>query len=140
VELAPTNPIPRLNYAYALSRIGDYAGAKRELEEAELRGSRSAGFYNNLAWLLSTADDDMIRNGAKAAEAIKEAIELKPNDEHIWDTQAAVCAEQGQFEQAVKWEKRYLGLKLLTSEQRKDAQHRLDLYQKRQPYRQRPGE
>ena len=84
--------------------------------------------------------DDKIRDGAKAAEAIKEAIELMPNEGRIWDTQAAVCAEQGQFDEAVKWEKRYLGLKLLTSEQRKDAQRRLEFYQKRQPYRQGPGE
>jgi tetratricopeptide (TPR) repeat protein len=140
MELAPADPTHRLNYAYALSRVGDYAGAKRELEEAERAGTRSAWFYNNLAWLLSTADDDKIRDGAKAEEAIKEAIELMPKEGRIWDTQAAVCAERGRFEEAVKWQKRYLTLKTLTSEQRKDGQRRLEFYQKRQPYRQGPGE
>jgi serine/threonine-protein kinase len=140
VELAPADPVCRLNNAYFLSRVGDYAGARRELDEAEKMGSRFAWFYNNLAWLLSTADDDNIRDGKKAEEAIKEAMELMPNEGRIWDTKAAVCAEVGQFEEAVKWQKKYLALKTLTSEQRKDGQHRLDLYQKHQPYRQAPGQ
>ena len=62
-----------------------------------------------------------------------------PNEPRIWDTQAAVCAELGRFEEAVKWQKRYLGLKSLTTEQRKNGQERLSLYQQRQAYRQKPG-
>lgn len=139
VELAPTDPIYHLNYAYFLSRSGDYAGARREMDEAARLGSRSAAFYNNLAWILATADDDKIRDGVKAEEAINEAMELLPNQGNILDTKAAVCAELGRFEEAVKWQKRYLSLKTLTSEQRKNGQHRLELYQKHQPFRQTPG-
>jgi Flp pilus assembly protein TadD len=89
-ELAPTDPFSRLNYAYALSRVGDFAGAQRELDEAEQTGHRSAWFYNNLAWLLATADDEHVRNGARAQQAIERAVELMPNEPGIWDTQAAV--------------------------------------------------
>ena len=139
IELVPTDPFFRLNYAYDLSRIGDYEAAQRELGEAERLGNRSAWFYNNLAWLLSTADDEKIRNGIKAEEAIQEARELMPNEPTIWDTQAAVCAELGRFEEAVKWQKQYLAQKNLTAERRKNGEDRLSLYQQRKAYRQRPG-
>jgi tetratricopeptide (TPR) repeat protein len=138
-ELAPTNAAFRLSYSYSLARVGDYVGARRELDEAENLGQRSAWFYNNLAWLLSTADDEHVRDGAKAEEAINEAIELLPNEPRIWDTRAAVCAELGRFDEAVKWQKRCLATKSLTAEQRKNAQIRLELYQKHQPYREAPG-
>ncbi len=139
VELRPSDPIIRLNYSYTLSRTGDYAAAQRELEEAERMGAKSAWFYNNLAWLLSTADDDTVRNGGKAEKAIKAAIELMPNEPSLWDTQAAVCAELGLFEEAIKWQKRYLRSKVLTPEQQKNGQQRLELYEKRESYRQPVG-
>jgi Flp pilus assembly protein TadD len=139
IQLAPKNSGYRLNYAYYLSRDGDYEGARRELEEIEQTADKSAWYYNNLAWLLATADDDKMRNASQAEEAINEALRLMPDTPSLWDTQAAVCAELGHFEEAVKWEKRYLGTKKLTAEQRKKGQERLNLYQKGQPYRQAPG-
>jgi tetratricopeptide (TPR) repeat protein len=139
IELSPTNPVFQLNRAYALAQTGDYGGARQAMDEAEKLGQKSAWFYNNLAWLLSTADDDKVRDGTKAEEAIKEALELLPNDPAILDTRAAVCAELGQFEEAVKWEKKYLGTKSLTAEQRKNGEARLNRYQQRQPYREAPG-
>jgi len=65
----------------------------RELEGAERIGNRSAWFYNNLAWLLSTADDDSIRDGKRAERAIEHAVELMPNEPAILDKKAAVSAE-----------------------------------------------
>jgi hypothetical protein len=56
----------------------------------------------------------------------------------VWDTQAAVSAELGHFEEAVKWQQRYLAAKKLTAEQRKKGRERLDFYQKRKAYRQQP--
>ena len=139
IQLAPKNSGYRLNYAYYLSRAGDYEGARRELNQIEETADKSAWYYNNLAWLLATADDDKIRNGPEAEEAMKEALRLWPNEPRLWDTQAAVCAELSRFEEAIKWEKRYLAAKKLTAEQRKNGLERLNLYQKRQPYRQPPG-
>jgi hypothetical protein len=65
--------------------------------------------------------------------------ELMPNEPSIWDTQAAVCAELGRFDEAVKWQKQYLGQKTLTAERRKDGEERLKLYQQHQPFRQKPA-
>jgi hypothetical protein len=70
---------------------------------------------------------------------MKQALELLPNEPRLWDTQAAVSAELGRFEEAVKWERRYLEVKTLTTEQRKNGRERLNLYQKREAYRQPPG-
>ncbi|MEO5717252.1 MAG: hypothetical protein ABIR29_01620, partial [Chthoniobacterales bacterium] len=107
---------------------------------AEEYGQKSAWFYNNLAWLLSTAADGKVRNGPRADEAMKEALELMPNEPSLLDTEAAVCAELGRYEEAVQWETRFLASKSLTSEQRKRGEQRLRLYHGGQPYRQLPGE
>ena len=139
IQLAPKNSGYRLNYAYFLSRAGDYEGARRELDEIEQTADKSAWYYNNLAWLLATADDDKIRNGSQADEAVKEALRLLPDEPRLWDTQAAVCAELGHFEKAVEWEQRYLATKKLTAEQRKNGVERLNLYMKQKAYRQPPG-
>ena len=79
VDLMPGNSVLRLNYAYALARVGDYTGAQRELDAAQEHGQKSAWFYNNLAWLLATANDDKVRDGHRAEEAMKEALEMMPN-------------------------------------------------------------
>jgi predicted Zn-dependent protease len=92
-----------LNYAYFLSRVGDYEGSRRELAELDQTTDKSvwytiiAGFSQQMTKTYATV--------ARAEEAMKEALQLLPNDPRLWDTQAAVCAEQS-FEQAVKWEKR----------------------------------
>ena len=127
-----------MNYAYSLSRGGDNAGAKREFNETGplrsplglvLQQSRLAPF---------DADEDEIRDGKRAEEVIEQATELMPNQPALWDTRAAVCAELGRFDEAVKWQRRYLTSKELTEEQRKNGQHRLELYQQAKPYRQAP--
>jgi hypothetical protein len=50
------------------------------------------------------------------------------------DTLAAAYAEVGDFEQAIKWEMKYLGTSNLSEKESTDAKSRLALYQAHKPY------
>ena len=69
---------------------------------------------NNYAWVLATSPVDAIRDGRKAVEVIRGAIEtLDRPDPAYLDTLAAALAESGRFEEAV--EKQAEALRLLQS-------------------------
>ena len=56
----------------------------------------------NLAWILATASDASIRDGAKAVELAQQAVELSSDgDPNILRTLAAAYAESGRFSEAI---------------------------------------
>ncbi|MFZ3049107.1 MAG: tetratricopeptide repeat protein [Desulfatirhabdiaceae bacterium] len=92
--------------------------------------------YNQLAWILSACPDQKFRNGARAVEIAKKAVELEPSAYH-YDTLAAAYAEAGQFKDAVKIQKRALLMQL--TEGRTQAlekyTERLRAYEAQKPWR-----
>lgn len=56
--------------------------------------------YNQIAWILATAEDDGIRDGKKALDYARKALELEHNLFNI-DTLAVAWAESGEYERAV---------------------------------------
>jgi tetratricopeptide (TPR) repeat protein len=93
---------------------------------------------NGLAWLLATCPDDDIRDGAKAVEHATKACELTNWENAAFvDTLAAAYAESGDFDSAVKQQRK--AIELLSEEDegpRADMEERLKLYQSGKPYRQ----
>jgi tetratricopeptide (TPR) repeat protein len=93
---------------------------------------------NNLAWILSTAPDDIFRNGARAVELAKKADQLSNGSNSIFArTLAASYAEAGQFMEAIQNAQRALDL---ANDQRNRTlaaliQEDLDLYQRHAPLR-----
>jgi serine/threonine-protein kinase len=94
----------------------------------------TASAYNGLAWLLATRADAGLRNGSKAVELARKACELVEwKDEDSIETLAAACAETGNFDEAIKWENKYLDSKP-PKENADQARERLALYAKKMPY------
>ena len=63
--------------------------------------------YNNLAWLLITAQDESLHDPARALELAQRAVELKPGG-YILDTLAVAYWANGMVEEAVATENKAL--------------------------------
>lgn len=122
------------NYIYQgflKNKKGDIKGALAGWDYAIEHDSKSASVYNCSAWLLATASDASVRNKAKALEYATKACELTEwKNANAVDTFAAACAEIGDYDQAVKWESKYIELNPSDT----NAQSRLALYKNHQPY------
>jgi Flp pilus assembly protein TadD len=88
------------NRAVVFTALEQYDSAIRDYREVIAADPHNAGSYNNLAWLLATADDPAVRDGEKALAYAKEAV--KRGDSPAWlDTLATAYAECGDFPRAV---------------------------------------
>jgi len=89
--------------------------------------------YNSLAWLFATAEEKKVRDGNRAVELARKACELSDwKHPRYLDTLAAACARDGQFEEAVKWQRKALVSN--DHDDEKTFQERLKLYKERKPW------
>ncbi|HEX4639610.1 MAG TPA: tetratricopeptide repeat protein [Chthoniobacterales bacterium] len=99
----------RANYGDAHNNLGNALRQKGQIEEAireyELAlqiQSDSLTALNNLAWLLATATESRLRNGAKAVELSEQTVVATDGRDPIMlHTLAAAYAEKGEFDKAV---------------------------------------
>jgi tetratricopeptide (TPR) repeat protein len=83
--------------------IDDYRGALR-------LQPKQATAHNNLAWLLATCPVDALRSGQEAVDLATWACNATGwSNPSCLGTLAAACAEVGDFNRAVRWQKRALG-------------------------------
>ncbi|MFK7769537.1 MAG: FG-GAP-like repeat-containing protein [Mariniblastus sp.] len=98
---------------------------------------------NMLSWLLATSPYEKSRDAEEAMELIKPMVDLfgetSPSTLEIY---AACFAEQGEFEQAVEFQKKAVDLvsadetvEGYTVTQKEGLQSRLELYKRQRPYR-----
>jgi Flp pilus assembly protein TadD len=88
--------------ASALYQIGDHRGAVAELRLALSLNATNIETLNNLAWLLATAPEADLRNGAEAVTRAREACILTDfKQPGLLGTLAAAHAEAGHFRKAV---------------------------------------
>jgi tetratricopeptide (TPR) repeat protein len=134
IELNPQNTLAYSDRGFLYSKMGNYSKGIDDCKEAINLNTNSPGAYNNLAWLLAVCPDAKLRNGQKALEYAKKACELNAwKEPHGLGTLAAAYAEVGNFEEAVKWQKKCMESGLPGNET-KQAQKQLDLYQQKKPY------
>jgi Flp pilus assembly protein TadD len=89
---------------------------------------------NNLAWLLAISPNEKLRNGKEAVELARRACELSDwKDPSFIGTMAAASAEVGNFDDAVKWQRKSLELGVPEIEV-EQAHRRLKLYEQRKPF------
>lgn len=136
VELNPQDANARLSLDALRILTGDFAAARRSLEEGlEIKADEPA-LMNTLARLLATAPDASLRDGRRAFELAQRAFALEAKLENA-ETVGMALAEMGQFEQAIRWQR---GL-AQQAQQRGDRQAltrivgTLRTYEKRQPIR-----
>ena len=136
IDLIPTSEVPYRNRAMAYSRKKDWARAAADYEKVVEISPDSAVGQNGLAWLLSTAPDDKVRDGKRALEAAKKACELTnyKNGGYL-DTLAAAYAELGEFDRAVEWQEKALKTGDIPIKDMDAARERLVLFKQKKPYR-----
>jgi tetratricopeptide (TPR) repeat protein len=136
IEISPKNAILYHDRASALEGARKYVKVLDDLRILEkLNPDFGSGMSNELAWFFATCPDGHLRDGGKAAEYVDRALESRPDDPMIWDTRAAVFAENGKFDDAIEWEKKYLDRADLSDDQRHSGEDRLSLYMRHKPFR-----
>ena len=136
MRLDPKNAVYVLNRGVIWERKKDYDRAMADYTASARLDPDYADAFAAQAWLWATNPDDTARDAKKALEAARKACEL--SEYKAWgciDNLAAALAESGQFDEAVKQQKKALEFKDVTDQDRKDMEERLKLYQDHKPYR-----
>lgn len=136
IELSPGSEVAYRNRALAHTRKKDFSAAAADYQRVVELNPESAVGQNGLAWLLSTAPVEKVRDGKKSVEAATKACELTEwkNGGYL-DTLAAAYAEVGEFDKAVEWQEKALKAGDLPIKDQDAARKRLDLYKQKKPYR-----
>jgi tetratricopeptide (TPR) repeat protein len=121
------------------SHLGKYAEASKEFNHLVSLHPRSvtlARALSDRAWFLATCPDPSFRNGQQALKDAKAACSIMVwKDEHMIDTLAAAYAETGDFESAMRYAQRALGVKNISAEDSKRIQRHLELFKQNKPIR-----
>jgi tetratricopeptide (TPR) repeat protein len=115
----------------------DYDKAVADCSEAIRLIPKFAGGHNALAWLLATCPEGKVRNGRIAVEHAQKAVELAHGADTL-DTLAAAWAECGDFQAAIKWQRKAIELKP-DADRLKEFQEHLMLYEEHTPCREKPS-
>jgi tetratricopeptide (TPR) repeat protein len=139
IKPAPADPTDAAGFVErgdGYAEAGEYEKAAADYREAIRLDPQDGDGYNSLAWLLATCPKDGIRDGKQAVELAKKACELADwKDADYLATLAAAQAECGNFEEAVRWQKKALKLGFEDDEDTEAARAKLKLYQQGKPYR-----
>jgi tetratricopeptide (TPR) repeat protein len=125
-------------YGRAVARhLGkQYEKALSDYSAAILLAPDHAGAHAGRAWLRATCPDARYRDGAAAVRDARQACELaRWASSHCLDSLAAAHAEDGQFDEAVRWQEKALQIPGWRGTSRDAALARVKLYRSKKPYR-----
>ena len=120
--------------AFVYFKTSQFDKADHDAIEAVRLGPTNGAALNNFAWFRATCPVGSFRNGKEAVEAATKACVLANWTRWEWiDTLAAAFAETGNFDQAVSYEKKAMGMDGVSKSEHKNMQHYLLLYKRQQP-------
>lgn len=135
IEVDPKNADAFAGRGSAYRKKGSYQNALAEYTEALKIEAKNSSAHTGIAWLFATCADEKFRDGKKALEHAQKACEsITVKDFYDFEGLAAACAELGQFDDAVTWQKKALE-SYVPSDELEHVRQRLMLYEKRMPYR-----
>jgi tetratricopeptide (TPR) repeat protein len=125
--------------AYVYYEVKEYAKAKMDCEEAIRLNPKNPSAHSVLARILACCPEDKMRDGEIAVKNATKACELMSWKYPAYiDLLALAYAEAGQFEDAVKWEKKALeiaGEGLVAETEKKRFKGHLRSFEQRKPVR-----
>jgi len=130
-------PVTRLQFASFLYQTGDYTECARQYHQVLAADPEQVEPLNNLAWLLATCPEELVRDGAEAVRCAEKACALTHHAQAaIVGTLAAAYAEAGRFPEAVATSQQAIQLSERSGNARVTAVNRqlLQLYQAGRPY------
>lgn len=136
-RLDPGDWRPLLSRGNVYLTRGEHGLALADYEAAIEIAPELGASHNSRAWVLATAPDPSIRDGAAALAEAQIAVGLDDSDPDFYDTLAAAYAETGDFDSAVAAQETAVSI---WRDQRdipsmRSAEERLAMYQRREPYR-----
>lgn len=134
IQLAVDDANAFADRADAYSDLGFWKQAIADYQRALQLDAQLPRAQQGLAWILATCPDDTIRQPTTALKLATSAIaQQELPDFRYLDTLAAAQAAVGQFDSAAQ--KVAAAMKTAPDGERPFLEHRLALYEKRQPYR-----
>ncbi len=133
VRCAPRYGEGHNNLAVTLERLGRDGEAAEHYRRALQVEPPAPHIANNLALLLATSGDPSVRNGGEAQRWAAFALQAGAGNPRYLETLAAACAENGDFEGAVRWQQEALSAR--AEGERAEGRARLRLYQSQKPLR-----
>jgi cytochrome c-type biogenesis protein CcmH/NrfG len=117
-----------------LFRQGDVGAAIAEWSEV-LKRQPDSYALNNLAWVFATYPDSSVRDGTKAVELAKQALDLSGGNAAVLRTLAAAYAESGRFSEAIDAAQRGIDLANSQGDSRLagELEEEIALYRERLP-------
>ncbi|HUA39786.1 MAG TPA: tetratricopeptide repeat protein [Candidatus Sulfopaludibacter sp.] len=137
----PDSVHARYQLGLALQCRGHFAAAIEQFQQVIKLNPLHVTAQNNLAWMLATCPEASLRNGPKAVEMARRAVQLSAGTSpQILDTLAAAYAEAGRFPEAVETARQALDLSVAQKNGTLAdvLQNQLKLFENHVPYHEKP--
>ncbi len=132
IELAPGTAVAFNNRGYNYQLLKQYEKADKDFKEALKLAPKYVLALQNRGWLLTTCEDESLRDANAAVDIAKTVCELSEfKDVSDLTLLAAACALKKEFAEAIGWQEKVI--EFAAEPQKGVARKILELYKKNEP-------